>query len=295
MFLEHYKLYWTNFVNFKGRTPQAGYWFSFLWNAIIGVIIGLISVIVVTESILDILKDAIKDPLVIFDVVRDADEGLLVMSIVVIAWSIVNLLPCLAVSIRRLHDTGRRWFWIFVLYGPPIAYVAVMLISTLENVSIDDFIASFTPVMPFVCLACAIVFFIIMCLPTSPDAIGNSTHSVYPQWKDGYGGGVSSASIIGVSGMYKGVAFPLDNDEELILGRDALLSHIVITENAEKISRKHLTVSFDDYDNVYTVTDHSSNGTYLADGTRLVANIPVRLQRGTVVYLAKKENSFKLG
>jgi len=102
------------------------------------------------------------------------------------------------------------------------------------------------------------------------------------------------ASIVGISGMYKGFSFPIASDEELILGRDAMLSHIVITENAEKISRKHLTVSFDSYDNVYMVTDHSSNGTYLADGTRLVANIPVKLQRGTVIYLAKKENSFKL-
>jgi len=107
--------------------------------------------------------------------------------------------------------------------------------------------------------------------------------------------GEGDASIIGIAGMYKGVTFPLESDEELIVGRDAMLAHIVITENAEKISRKHITVSFDSYDNVYTVTDHSSNGTYLADGTRLVANIPVKLQRGTVIYLAKKENTFKLG
>jgi len=107
--------------------------------------------------------------------------------------------------------------------------------------------------------------------------------------------GEGGAAIIGVTGMYKDVTFPLDNDEELIIGRDAMLSHIVITSGAEKISRKHITVSFDSYDNVYTVTDNSSNGTYLADGTRLVANIPVKLQRGTVIYLAKRDNTFKLG
>jgi len=107
--------------------------------------------------------------------------------------------------------------------------------------------------------------------------------------------GEGDASIIGVVGMYKGITFPIASDEELIIGRDAMLSHIVITDSAEKISRKHITVSFDTYDNVYTVTDHSSNGTYLADGTRLVANIPVKLQRGTVIYLAKRDNTFKLG
>ena len=313
MFLEHYKLYWTNFVNFRGRTPRSGYWFVFLWNVIIGVIIGLISVAVITGSILTIIEDiagsALQNPFGVFGTIETigaAVGGLVAIIIVVIVWNLANILPGLSLCIRRLHDTGRRWFWIFVLVGPPIAFVAIILISTLSisSGSLDavlawgDFMVVFMLAMPLACLACTIIFIVLMCLPTSPDAIGQSTHDKYPQWQDGYGGRSTrggNASIIGVSGMYKGFEFPLDNDEELILGRDAMLSHIVITEGADKISRKHLTISFDEYDNVYTVTDHSSNGTYLADGTRIVANIPVRLPRGSVVYLAKKENSFKLG
>ena len=101
-------------------------------------------------------------------------------------------------------------------------------------------------------------------------------------------------SIVGISGMYEGIAFPLELDEELIIGRDAMFSHIVITEKAEKISRKHITVSFEEDDNVYTATDHSSNGTRLEDGTRLETNVPVSLKRGTVIYLANDDNAFKL-
>ena len=101
-------------------------------------------------------------------------------------------------------------------------------------------------------------------------------------------------SVVSLSGMYKGAAFPIPENEELIFGRDAAFCHVVITENAEKISRKHVTISFDPNNNVYVVTDNSSNGTYLADGSRLVANIPVRLRRGTIIYLAKRDNSFEL-
>jgi len=102
------------------------------------------------------------------------------------------------------------------------------------------------------------------------------------------------ASIVCVAGMYKGAVFPLPDDEVLVFGRDAKQCHIIISENSEKISRKHLTISFDPYNGVYVVTDNSSNGTYLSSGSRLASNIPVELRRGTTIYLAKRNNSFTL-
>jgi len=29
-------------------------------------------------------------------------------------WSLVNLIPGLAISVRRLHDIGKNWYWIFI-------------------------------------------------------------------------------------------------------------------------------------------------------------------------------------
>ena len=102
------------------------------------------------------------------------------------------------------------------------------------------------------------------------------------------------ASIVCIAGMYKGVVFPIPENEQLVLGRDAGQCHIVITENTEKVSRKHVSVSFDPAYDVYYVTDSSRNGTYLADGARLAANIPVRVRRGTTIFLANRANSFTL-
>ena len=312
MFLEHYKLYWTNYINFRGRTPRAGYWFVVLWNAIIGLILGLIAIAVITDSFFSLayaLPYILDDPL---ELITDTG-GLFALFIIIIVWNLANLIPNLALCIRRLHDTGRRWYYMFVLWAPPIIYIIVCLIisaSSATTMAVGSFegfyggllggLASlfiFSVIMLIVGFIGFIAFFVFMCLSTTPDALGESTHANYPQWQDGYGRytqGVN-ASIVGVSGMYRDVAFPIESDEELVIGRDAMMSHIVITQDAEKVSRRHLTISFDDYENIYIVTDHSTNGTYLADGTRIVSNIPVKLPSGTVIYLAKKTNSFRLG
>ncbi|MDR1953843.1 MAG: DUF975 family protein [Clostridiales Family XIII bacterium] len=114
-----------------------------------------------------------------------------------------------------------------------------------------------------------------------------------------YGGapsydGANVPAIVGTSGSYSGVEFPVPFGEEIILGRDAALAHIVITQDSEKVSRQHCSVSFDLNTQMYTVIDFSSNGTYQNDGTKLAANVPVRLPRGSVIYLAKPTNSFML-
>lgn len=309
MFLEHYRLYWKNYTNFKGRTPRSGYWFVFLWNVIINTALSLIVYAIVYSSAktaLGGLLGAYSDPFGflsnpfstsgdVFSGVFGGAIGLSIMSVIIMVWSVANIIPGLSIAVRRLHDTGRRWFWLLISFGPAILLAIYSIILVANPYSALFGGMGILAILLIVTIVCEVVYLILMCLPTSPNAIGASTHGMYPQWQDGRGrqdeGG---ACIVGITGMYKGAVFPIDEDEELILGRDAMLSHIVITENAEKVSRKHLTVSFDSYDNVYVVTDNSSNGTYLADGTRVVANIPVKLQRGTIIYLAKKENTFKL-
>ena len=122
---------------------------------------------------------------------------------------------------------------------------------------------------------------------------GDDDNEDYDDYENRRGYRRREPSIVCLSGIYKGAVFPIPKNEELIFGRDAALCHIVITDNAGKISRKHVTISYDPINDVYVVTDNSSNGTYLADGSRLVTNIPVRLRRGSIIYLAKRDNSFE--
>lgn len=101
------------------------------------------------------------------------------------------------------------------------------------------------------------------------------------------------ASIMGLSGMYKGSSFPLEADREVIIGRDASVSGIVISSGGEKVSRRHCSVRFNSRSGSYEVVDFSSNGVFV-NGKRLPANVTVTLQRGTQIALGNNNNTFRL-
>nr|AGS53138.1 hypothetical protein [uncultured bacterium contig00040] len=101
-------------------------------------------------------------------------------------------------------------------------------------------------------------------------------------------------SLTGMSGMYAGQNIPMAPNDELLIGRDATMANIILDQNADKVSRKHCGIRYDAGRGVYMVTDYSSNGTFIDGGSRLVANVPTAMQRGTVIALGNRENRFRL-
>ena len=83
-----YALFWKNYTNFSGRTRRSDYWQFVLVNFIIALPLGLLSLI----------------PYV----------GSLFMGIYMLA----TIIPNLAIQIRRLHDIGKDWYYIFFMLIP---------------------------------------------------------------------------------------------------------------------------------------------------------------------------------
>lgn len=96
-------------------------------------------------------------------------------------------------------------------------------------------------------------------------------------------------ALRGVTGMYAGSEFPLAPNQPVILGRDGASAQIVFSTGAQKISRRHCEIMFDARTQQYRVTDFSSNGTYV-NGSRLPANMPQMLARGTNIALGSNDN-----
>lgn len=88
-----------NYAVFHGRARRKEYWMFFLVNMVIAVLLELL----------------------------DAALGTMFIGMV---YSLLVLIPGVAVTIRRLHDTGRSGWWFLVLFVPVIG-VLVMLIFTL--------------------------------------------------------------------------------------------------------------------------------------------------------------------
>ena len=100
-----------------------------------------------------------------------------------------------------------------------------------------------------------------------------------------------AAKIMGLSGEYEGAC--LEIGQGILIGRSPSACQLVI--NSDKISRKHCKVEYNTATGKYIVTDFSSNGTYLLGGKRLDENVPVELERGAIIQLGKKGDTFRLG
>jgi len=106
--------------------------------------------------------------------------------------------------------------------------------------------------------------------------------------------GDTRPSIEALAGAYRGATFRFEPDEQVVIGRDAGLSDIIFDQEAEKISRKHISVLYSSQEQVYIVHDFSSNGTFTDDGKQLPTNVDSRLPRGSVLVLGSRANTIRL-
>ena len=187
----------------------------------------------------------------------------------------------------------------FDLFVFDISYIGWNLLSLLTGG-----ILSLLYVTPYKMTATAFVYEDLKGRPIALDDIKPSTDgngmtvSVNPKQIIGYIGKKNTvrsadASLQGVAGMYSGSSYPLEANRPVVLGRDHAYAQIVFSQGAQKISRRHCEIMFNSQTQKYCVTDFSSNGTY-ANGSRLPANTPVLLERGTLLALGDTNNVMKL-
>ncbi|WP_353418547.1 DUF805 domain-containing protein [Staphylococcus delphini] len=86
-FVEAFKLYWTNYVNFKGRSRRSEYWWVMLWHLIIMIPALFLGAVLMFIPIL----------------------GWIVAVVLFLAiglYGLATIIPNLALTVRRFHDVG---------------------------------------------------------------------------------------------------------------------------------------------------------------------------------------------
>jgi uncharacterized membrane protein YhaH (DUF805 family) len=96
-----------NYVGFQGRARRKEYWMFVLFSAIISIVLSIIDAIANLSSVL---------------------SGI---------YSLAVFLPSLAVSVRRLHDTGRSGWWILIGLIPLIGAI-ILLVFTCQDSQEND-------------------------------------------------------------------------------------------------------------------------------------------------------------
>lgn len=100
--------------------------------------------------------------------------------------------------------------------------------------------------------------------------------------------------IVFTSGCCAGYDIPIKPGTRIVIGKDPSQCSIIIDKSYAKVSRTHCSVEYDSYNNVYVVTDMSTNGTKIVGGPKLQRGAPSYLDRGTVINLAGTDNTFRL-
>ena len=104
---ESYKMFWQNYVNFSGRSRRSEYWWPTLINTVIALVIYIImlsSINVPFEKMANMTNDEMVQ-------VMMQSPGFLIGYLVLGLFCLVQFLPCIAVSVRRLHDLNINGWW----------------------------------------------------------------------------------------------------------------------------------------------------------------------------------------
>ena len=149
--------YWQGYVRFSGRASRSEYWFAFLFTMLVGAALSILSMSLSGTSM----------------------GGFI--TFLTVAWGLATLLPNLAISWRRLHDSNKSGVLMFIVFGLYlIAYILLIfgLVGTIGGVitgstGVTDWtlmgggIGMSIVALLFV-LAGRVTEIILMCLPSNP-------------------------------------------------------------------------------------------------------------------------------
>lgn len=128
--IEAYKKYWKNYADFTGRSTRSDYWWAYLVNVLI--MLGIYLVLGILGA-MSVSPDGTVN--------TGSTVLVLIVGIIVWIWAIANIIPMLAISIRRLRDAGYHWAWIFINAVPfgVIAYIVFLCKPSVAPVYYNQF------------------------------------------------------------------------------------------------------------------------------------------------------------
>lgn len=102
-----------NYANFDGRARRMEYWMFELINLILIVALGIVWAIVSA-------------------VTRSAGLSILFIALYCL-YALAMIIPSLAVSVRRMHDTGRSGWWLLINFVPFIGGIWFLVLTILDG------------------------------------------------------------------------------------------------------------------------------------------------------------------
>ena len=97
--MKYYSECWRKCVVFSGRARRAEYWTFYLCNAFVIIDLRIFAIVAAMYKII-------------------GRPGVAILGLLEVLYSLATILPGLAVTVRRLHDTGRSGWWVLLFVVP---------------------------------------------------------------------------------------------------------------------------------------------------------------------------------
>jgi len=120
--MEHFKVYFLDniknrYASFNGRARRSEYWYFILYCFLISIIAKVIDAIIV-------------NPLLGMRAEEVWDGGFLQ-----VITALMFFIPTITIGIRRLHDIGKKGWWMLVCMVPVIGFIVLLYFYTKDSQS----------------------------------------------------------------------------------------------------------------------------------------------------------------
>ena len=105
--INHISEVFKKYAVFSGRATRAEYWYFMLFNLIV-------------ITLLEVASFFIEDKY-------------LILSIISVAYSLVVIIPSIAVFVRRMHDIGKSGWWWFICLIPVIGVIWFIILLVTDS------------------------------------------------------------------------------------------------------------------------------------------------------------------
>ena len=100
------KLFFKNYAVFRGRASRSEYWWVVLFNLIISIAVQALVAMVQGAGLLSALTSRSRS-----ESFAISTSGV-VFAMLPLVWLLAIIIPCLALTVRRLHDVNHSGWWV---------------------------------------------------------------------------------------------------------------------------------------------------------------------------------------
>ncbi|MCL2468445.1 MAG: DUF805 domain-containing protein [Micrococcales bacterium] len=123
-FLPAYARFWKKYATFSGRASRGEYWWAYLANSIVIIVLYVVAMVVVTTTQTTCTEYQIQQ----YQCTSDLSPAGVGSLVILLGYCLAAIIPNLAVTWRRLHDTGRSGAYYLISVIPYVGELILVIL-----------------------------------------------------------------------------------------------------------------------------------------------------------------------